>query len=271
MISNKDAVLVFRFGKQKWIDLETRGKLSLPCPGKFIYQAIQTGNLQQGDPREAVFARLKKSDAKIEEMQHLLGKDLEILEDGAFCLLRRRSAKMKPIYCVYAYTAEDILNDGQPKESGNLIARHDFDPLMYESFASSTGVRNVVTEAERFSQLTIRAKPFIDRITIALVLSGHRFQSKLVDYDRFKAETFFVPPTDDYDELFFKFPEYSYQHECRFCINDFSFLDISERFPLEIIPLKENEYEKTYVPIYLLADAVAKKRCYSLGDSNGRA
>lgn len=254
MIPNNDAVLLFRFGEQQWIDREIAGHLSFSCPGNFIWQAKQTGNQVQGDMREAIFARLLKDDKRISEMQALLKKDLEIIEDGDYCLLRRRSAKLKPIYCFYAYKAKDILLDGQPEKLGKQSIRHDFSDHMYSGFADNLAIYNVVSEKSRFTQLTLQPKPFLDRIKVALSRNGYGYEMHEVDYKLFANDTFFIPPTAKYEELFYKFPEYSYQYEGRVCLVDLKFSNIFERKPVDIPPLNPKDYHKTHKPFYMISN-----------------
>ena len=50
-----------------------------------------------------------KDNPKIVIMRKKLGKDLEQIPDGDYIFLRRRSAKLKPTFCVFAYTANDAI------------------------------------------------------------------------------------------------------------------------------------------------------------------
>lgn len=260
MIPNENVIILFRFGEQRWIDKNIDGELSFSCAGSFINQAKRTGNTVQGDLYEAVFARLLKSDSKIDEMKNKLGKDLEIIDDDEYVLLRRKSAKLKPIFCFYGYKAADMLEDGNIEHVGPNKIRHDFDERLYSGFADSLKVKNVVSESHRFTQLTLMPKPFVDRVKLAMACGGYGYEMHAVDYKERGKETFFIEPTNKYLELFYKHPNYAYQYETRICITSKKFSTITERFALNIGQLQESEYKKTYQPMYMVFDAIIKKR-----------
>lgn len=72
-----------------------------------------------------------------------------------------------------------------------------------------------------------------------------------IDYNFFSDETFYIEPTRNYDELFYKFPQYDYQYEARICVTDVSLPTIFDRWTLNIIPLNKDDYEITHVPLYV--------------------
>lgn len=260
MLKDTDAIILCRFGEYRWIQNEIAGNLSLSCPGKFIWQAQKTENNVQGDQREAIFARLRTNDPRIDEMQLTLGHDLEIIPDGEFRLLRRKSAKLKPIYCFYSYTAKDALNDGNPQDIGELSIRHDFDKLMYAGFADSRECYNVIADDRRMTMMALQPHPFLNRIKCALFERNYAYEMHPVDYELFENETFFIPPTAKYEELFHKFPEYKYQHEGRICLISESFVHIFDRLPLKIYPLDTEDYGVSDKELYMMLDVVIAHR-----------
>lgn len=52
MVQDENAIILFRFGEQRWIDKFIEGDMSFSCSGAFIHQAMKTGNDVQGDPLE---------------------------------------------------------------------------------------------------------------------------------------------------------------------------------------------------------------------------
>lgn len=260
MIQDENAIILFRFGEQRWIDKFIDGDMSFSCAGAFIHQALKTGNDVQGDPLEAVFARCKKDDVLVEQMQSKLGADLEVIPDGEYVLLRRHSAKKRPIFCFYGYKAVDALREREITKLGVNKIRHDFDQRMYDGFSESLKIRNVVSDSHRFTQLTLLPDPFVKRVKMAMAIKGYGYTMKPVNYTEFANSTFFIEPTRNYDELFYKFPKYSYQHEARICLKDMEFRSIFDRFSVDIGYLSKNEFEKTYTPMYIVFDAVIAKR-----------
>jgi len=247
MIENGNAVCLFRFTEKQWADRFIDGEISFSCPGKFIYQNKITGNEEQGDKLEAVFAKLKKDDERIQIAKETLGRDLEIIVDdeteGEYVYLRRRSAKLKPIFCIYACTAGDLLEDNiaNIEKTGWQLLPHTFDDKMYGGFSQTYQFNNVMNEKKRFTQLLIDAKAFIDRIRYGLFFESKAYKMEKLNYDEFKKETFYIEPTNEYLELFYKRPEYRYQHEARIVLIADKFNTINDRYNLKVVPFKLNE------------------------------
>lgn len=255
MIPDNHALLLFRFGEKRWMDKLVLGELSFSCIGAFITQAIRTGNDIQGDKFEGVFARLKKDDERIAQLRLELGHDLEEIIDGSYILLRRKSAKFKPVFCFYGYTAEDAILDGNIKHTGITTIRHDFDSRMFSGFADSIKVRNVISDSHRFTIVIIQPKPFVDRVKIAMFNNGLGYTMKKVNYDLFKSETFFLEPTNSYEELFYKFSQYEYQHETRICLKDVKFSNIYERYSINIGKFLKTDYNMVHDEVFFQFNA----------------
>ena len=81
----------------------------------------------------------------------------------------------------------------------------------------------------------------------------------MVDYETRKQKIFFIEPTEQYDELLYKSPEYEYQHEARICLRNSMFTSIFDRFELNIGPLEKQDYDKLFEPVYAKFDAVIAK------------
>lgn len=259
MIPNDDAVLLFKFGEQRWMNRLAAGEISFSCPGKFVYQAKRTGNDVQGDLYDGIFARLEKGDPRIQKMKNELGRDLEQIIDGDYVILRRKSAKLKPIFCMYSYTAADILSDGSVNSSGLHNVRHDFDERMYSGFSDSLAIKNVISDSCRFTQLTFQPRPFVEQFKKAMSLNGIKYVMKPVNYELFAQDTFFVEPTERYDELFYKFPQYKYQLEARICLIDMKFGCIFDRKNIQIGELPRGNYWMTHNPLYMQLDIITKE------------
>jgi len=260
VIPNDHAITVHRFGEQRWIDKVIAGELSFSCAGAFIHQAKKTGNYVQGDLHEAVFARLLKNDVRIAQMRALLGTDLEEIPDGDYVFLRRHSAKRKPIFCFYGYTAGDALDDGHIDHEGLNRIRHEFDEKMYSGFSQNIDVRNVVSDEYRFTELTVIAGALGDRVRAVMDMNGFSYKMGRIDYDIMNKDEFFIQPTSSYDELFYKHPAYKYQYEARICLFNMKLNTIFDRFALQIPPLTKDEYAKVYERTYMSFDAVIKKK-----------
>ena len=260
MIPNDHAVQIFKFSEQRWIDKIIDGELSFSCAGAFINQAIASGNLVQGDPYEGIFARLDTNDKRISEMKKKLGKDLEIYEVDNKILLRRKSAKLKPIFCFYTIRIEDLLNENQIDKIGEQTLKHKFNDLLYNGFSNSLIAPNVVRNEFQFSQMAIQPQAFMARIRESMANKGLGFKMGNVDYEEFKKDTFFIEPTKEYKELFYKFPEYKYQNEGRICLKDISFYTPCQRYNLSVRPFGEESYKVSHVPITMNINAVIERK-----------
>lgn len=237
MITNRQVLAVFKFGEYQYMKQLMQGTISFSCPGSYIEIAKSSGNEDQGDLYEGVFARLKKGDTKIDEMQKLLGDDLEILDDNTHVMLRRMSSYLIPTFCFYSLKASDIT----AKEITNVgwqYVRHDFDKTMYTGFGNYP-IRNVLSNHKRPIMLYIPAAPFENSLNESLKPQGMTPVIRHVNYTEFVKDEFFIQPTDRRDELFYKFPQYQQQQETRICLINMSLDKISDRKNVQIIPISE--------------------------------
>lgn len=260
MIPDDHGLLLFRFGEKRWIEKIVEGDLSFSCAGAFINQAKRTGNIIQGDEYEGIFAKLYPDDNRIVEMKRKFGNDIEEIKKNGYVLLRRKSAKLKPIFCFYGYTARDLLEDANIEHLGENEIRHEFDERMFNGFSNSEDVKNVLSEDKRFTMITLMPQPFVDRVKFFMTLYGYGYKMGKVNYEMFSKETFFIEPTPEYNELFYKAPEYSYQCEARICMKDMKFCNIYQRFNFNIGKLKPEEYHINYDKLYFVLNAVIARR-----------
>ena len=244
---NSNGVVLFKFGEQRWIDKIIEGKLSFACAGAFINEYKRSKNEIMGDQYEAVFAKLYPDDPRINEMKQKLGRDLESIKYNDYILLRRKSARLIPIFCMYGYKEDDIIDDIIEPEIGKNIAVHKFDERMYIGFAKSINARNVVVKSCRFTQLALRVPEFIMRLVEHN--AWNKFEMHPVNYKYFEQDTFFIEPTRSYKELFYKFPDYKYQLETRISIPSIQLVTCADRYEVEIREFKDDDYRKSYEPI----------------------
>lgn len=54
-----------------------------------------------------------------------------------------------------------------------------------------------------------------------------------------KNDEFFITPTDMHDELFYKSPQYEYQHEVRFILHRTKLQTCFDRINVQILPLEK--------------------------------
>ncbi|MDR4950377.1 hypothetical protein [Neobacillus cucumis] len=237
MIPEENSLILFKFGLTKWMKELKDGKVSFSCPGQYINIAKEEGNSEQGDFYEGVFARLKETDPRIEQCQCKLGEDLEILPDGDFVLLRRKSTYFIPTFCFYSVRPPDLSQNVTC--SGWQQVRYGFDERMYSGFSSSA-VLNVHPD-DAPATLIIQARPFHEQIMQAVRRKGFSIEISHINYTLFENEEFYIEPTDQRKELFYKFPKYSYQKEARILLHGLKINNFNERYTLNIGPLSDED------------------------------
>lgn len=235
MIPEGNSLILFKFGAAKWMKVLKDGKVSFSCPGQYINIAKDAGNSEQGDLYEGVFARLKETDPRIEECRWKLGEDLEILPDGDFVLLRRKSTYFIPTFCFYSFRGLDLLQN--VTRPGVQQVRHEFDEKMYSGF-SSNAVLNVHPDDAQ-ATLIIQARPFHEQVVQAARREGFGIEISHINYTLFENEEFYIEPTDQRKELFYKFPKYSYQKEARILLHGLKITNLNGRYTLNIGPLSD--------------------------------
>lgn len=239
MIPNHHSLFLFKFGPYKYINDLKNGEISFSCPGKYIDIAKNIGNDTQGDMDEGIFAKLKCGDSRIDRMKKQLGEDLEIIEAGEYVKLRRWSSYYIPTFCFYSFRVIDLLESDLQHIGWQRIS-HEFDDSMYEGFGDYF-IRNVLSIQNRPAQLMIQAKPFANNLKINLVAQSMNPRIKHVDYTEFAKDEFFIEPTSERDELFYKFPKYSSQKEIRICLIDEKLQNYNQRKIVEIDSFNDKE------------------------------
>ena len=68
----QDLVLCMKISQQKWIEKLQNGEAWFGAINEYIKKAEESGNNEQGDKYEGVFARCRKDSAIIVKYQHIL-------------------------------------------------------------------------------------------------------------------------------------------------------------------------------------------------------
>jgi hypothetical protein len=145
-------------------------------------------------------ASLRVGDTKISRMEDKLGEDLEIINDGEFRKLRRKSSYLIPTFCFYLLQAHDLLNI-LPIGSDSIIGwneiSHYFDNRIFTGFVDDS-VRNTLASADRiYSMLAMQVEPFKNKVCFALARNEiENGFIRHVNYTEFAKEEFFIEPTE---------------------------------------------------------------------------
>ena len=226
-----------KIGQKKWIDKLADGFACFSPIGDFIKKSINTGNDEQGDKYEGVFARLKRNDFRISEMRKQLGDDLEEINDGKYILLRRKSSKTVPVFCIYGFFQEhlSVIRYSQHND-GEIECRLAMKPSkeMFEKFLNSGKIR--MDEGD-INGIAFSVGHLQEAINDKLVDRGVKHQDVKVIYDLFDEDEFFIEPKANYPELQHKSKRLSYQNELRIILPE---IHKKEKYIIQYTPLSSH-------------------------------
>lgn len=208
-------VICIKISQKEWIEKLQKGSAWFGAINNYIVKAEETNNNEQGDKYEGVFARCKKGNPIITEQLSRLGNDLEIIEDGEYCLLRRKSSRYVCAFCMYGIKNTDLTPIGEIEDiNGELIGKfhYDIEPKMYSSFLQDG------SNPSEVAGFYTSSGHIIDAIELSLQKEGYKWIRNMVQYDIDISGEFFIEPKDNYPELFHKRIDLEYQHEVRILI-----------------------------------------------------
>lgn len=220
-----------KIGEEQWIKKLENGSACFSPIADYIEKGEKENNNEQGDKYEGVFARLKKNDTRIHDMEDRLKDDLEEIEDGEYILLRRKSSRTVPVFCLYGFYKEDA----KMIELSSNTVKLELIPSskMYNEFLN--GVSS--TEEKKVAwTLFFSLGDLQNNIQTALDNKHVNYRFAKVQYDLFDGDEFFIEPTSDYPELTHKAKRLSYQKEIRWVLPN---IHQSTKYILSYAPLKK--------------------------------
>lgn len=218
---NQNDVIHFcaKLGAEKWIKKLREGEVFFNTVQYYIDEAVRKGNDEQGDKYEGVFAKLKKNNPKIKEMQDKLGNDLEIIEDddnSNYVYLRRVSCKSIIIFCLYGIYDDDLVWNDEPQlaSDGQYHTKVSFtiNEKMYENFLSDD------TPPEDVWGFFGSVGHLMTAIDKSLESEEFDYEKTIVKYDIFESDEFFIETNETYNELYHKRKKFAYQNEARYIL-----------------------------------------------------
>lgn len=242
-------VLCLKISQSKWIELLKNGSAWFGKIDGYIKKAIESNNDDQGDRYEGIFAHVRKDAIEVDKYRAALGDDLEIVDDGDFYFLRRKSSRMQKAFCLYGIkkselTVIEVYNPEAESPVGKF--RYNISPRMYNGFLQDGGT------AADVAGYYCSAGHINCALEEALRLKGHRWKRAMIQYDIDLNSEFIIEPTDGYPELWHKRKELSYQHESRIIIYDDADID---GIALPYTPLKENSGNWAMGELYIKGTA----------------
>lgn len=216
MEQNEDRiVLCLKISQPEWIEKLSNGSAWFGKINNYIEQAVQTGNNDQGDAYEGVFARCKASSDLVTKYRAEFGKDLEVIPDGEYVFLRRYSSRKFLAFCMYGIKNSELgITEIYKNAEGKLMGKFHYaiSHKMYEGFLQDGSVTADV------AGYYCSAGHMINAVESALDAKKLFWHRGLVSYDIDLNSEFFIEPNEEYQELFHKRKELQYQHEIRFLV-----------------------------------------------------
>ena len=219
-VESNDSQILFgmKFSEKRWLESLRNGTVCFSPVGDFIRQGQITGNNEQGDKYEGIFARLRRDDSRIAEMANLLKDDLQIIDDGGYFLLRRKSCYTVPVFCIYG---------GYP-EDGRILVRNELPNGDYKTtiaFIPSKRFNNFNTSTSEGNNADSWYMGFSighmeGAINHELDTNNVKYNFRKVRYEIPDEGEFFIFPDPDYPELMYKTKHFSYQKESRWILWD---------------------------------------------------
>lgn len=239
MIPEDHALILFKFGIKKHLTELSNGKMFFSCAGNYVFIGTHGGNDEQGDKEEGIFARLYREDSRVDECYQKFGKDLEIINDGDYIKLRRRSSLYYPIFCLYAYTVNDILLRDDIRK-GTHKYEYRFNDKIFNAF---TELKMCCLKEDYLPTICVfQPKPFIDNMKYSLFAKGiNNYEMRTIDYKVKDNDQYFINPDERRSELFYKNPRYEYQHETRLCLLDRRLITIFDNQTITLFPFKRDD------------------------------
>ena len=218
IMENTEIFLCLKINKQKWINALKDGVVCFNPVDVFIKKAEETGNNEQGDKFEGIFARLRNDDPRVEKIKKQFSSDIETIEDGEFTMFRRPSSRLVPVFCMYGIKKEDLVFDENSifEKNGETFTNvsYSISDKMYTGFLDDDGIFNEDTWGYYCS-----AGHFQDSLEEGLRGKKLHFEKVLIKYDIDLNREFYIMPTDDYRELWHKRKDLEYQQEVRYLLS----------------------------------------------------
>lgn len=226
-----DIEFCMKVSEKQWIEALRNGHACFSPVETFITKAETSGNNEQGDKYEGIFARIKANDVRLENLRKNFGDDLEEIDEDGYVLLRRKSSRKVPIFCAYGIRKDElkIRENSIQEEAGeyNCMVDYDFPDKIYNGFLDCADVWGFYASSGHFCAALEEA---LDKEHLS-------YTKTVISYDIDPAKEFYLEPDSDYSELNHKRKGLEYQHEIRYCLLDFP---RNEKYILDYVPLPEN-------------------------------
>lgn len=254
-IQEEKLILCLKISQQKWIERLAAGYAWFGSIDGYIKKAEKDGNNEQGDKYEGLFARCSLNSPIIINEKKKFGDDLEIIHDGDYCMLRRKSCRDALAFCVYGIKDTDVTLIGPPylDDNGRLLSKfkYDINHKMYDGFLQDGSSISDV------SGFYCSAGHLNESIEKALYNTRHKWKRSMIMYDVDLSKEFFIEPGPGFPELMHKRIDLAYQHESRILI--IGHYPVSNGVELHFEPINLNSGNFALGKLYIEGTAILEK------------
>ena len=81
-----------------------------------------------------------------------------------------------------------------------------------------------------------------------MLVGNYEYKTRSIDYSLMKQDTYEITPTDEYNELYYKSPQYEYQREWRIVIRNMLCKFTNDRIKVNIFPFSNDDYKIAQKP-----------------------
>lgn len=226
-----------KIAKPRWAKSLRDGTAWFGSVESYIQKAQKDHNDEQGDAFEGVFARVGRFSNELINCMKKFGNDLEIIPDGEYCLLRRKSIRKACVFCMYGLTPQDFLPIGGLYYIDGVKVcdfQHTVSQKMFEGF---------LDDKEKAASVCASIGHLNEAISKGASDVGYTIRRQELKYDLDFTREFMIAgiePGSPYEELFHKQKRFSYQHELRSLLSNVDCPPSQDGIPIQYKKLEKD-------------------------------
>lgn len=226
-----------KIAKPRWAKSLRDGTAWFGSVESYIQKAQKDHNDEQGDAFEGVFARVGRFSNELINCMKKFGNDLEIIPDGEYCLLRRKSIRKACVFCMYGLTPQDFLPIGELYYIDGVKVcdfQHTVSQKMFEGF---------LDDKEKAASVCASIGHLNEAISKGASDVGYTIRRQELKYDLDFTREFMIAgiePGSPYEELFHKQKRFSYQHKLRSLLSNVDCPPSQDGIPIQYKKLEKD-------------------------------
>lgn len=231
------SALLFRIGRKSTIEQQFKeGYITFGCPANWIDYSIKHKDSQTGDLYECIIGQTLQCDPRVEELGKTYHNNLLQMNhpNNGLCLVRFIPTILTPTLCFYSFNTDSERNAQRLKGKTGDVVTYNLDRYRRRmGYAEEEASFLFIEDKDSFvndlrSNVPIAVEQNKNNLTSERVFGRFHPKKPLlindVDYSRHTKDEIFVDNPMSSQEIFWKMPEYAYQHEMRFIIPGTNFI-----------------------------------------------